>query len=99
MDTTGMLRKAASNEFKGETGSVIDPGFYVVVGAFKSEENAIQVKDKWAKVGYQTSRVMFNQKRKLFYVFVLHTPNKDAAVSELGEVRPGAADSWIFEMQ
>lgn len=99
MDTTGMLRKAASAEFKGETGSVIDPGFYVVVGAFKSEDNAIQVKDKWTKVGYQTSRVMFNQKRKLFYVFVLHTPNKDAAVSELGEVRPGATDSWIFEMQ
>ncbi len=99
IDTNSMMRKADLNEFKAETGSVIEKGFYVVVGAYKSEENAKTERDKWIKIGYQTSKVIFNQKRKLFYTYVLHTAVKDAAVSELTEVRPGATDSWIFEMQ
>lgn len=99
-DTTGMIRKEKTKDFKDETGQLVQKGYYVVINAFKSEANAKVEKEKWIKKGYQTCQFLFNQNRGLFYVFVLTTPSSEAALSELKEVKGmGAPDSWIYELQ
>jgi type IX secretion system PorP/SprF family membrane protein len=98
-DTTGTMRKAMSGDFKDDGGRDMTPGFYVVVGAFKSKENASQEYERFLKKGYQGTQFMFNPKRGLYYVYILKTPNKSAATSELAEIQAEAKGSWVYELQ
>lgn len=58
-----------------------DQSLYVVIGAFGVPRNAIEFTENANKQGYP-AQFELNPKRKLFYVYVLHTEDRKAAVNE-----------------
>ena len=96
---TGSMLKEKKIDFKDEKGEDLPIGYYVVIGAYKEIENAQTAKAKWTKIGYSNSKYMFNEKKGLYYVYILETINKDAATSELADIKSTAKDSWIYQME
>ncbi len=99
-EETGDWRKAKMGDFNTvPEGGTMSGGYYVVVGAFKSKESAEQQKDKFVKMGYTQSKMIFNAKRGLYYVYSQSTPVREAADKELKDVRTVTTDAWIYDMQ
>src|SRR5688500_9647397 len=71
--------------------------YYVVIGGFKSEENA-QKFCTYAHGENLPAVYAFNEERKIFYVYVRATQTKDIASEILGNLKANSVfkDSWIF---
>lgn len=85
-----VLFNSASAQFK-------DDLFYVVIGAFANPRNANEFTEN-AKNNGLDAHNEFNSTRKLFYVFILETPDKPEAVSlalkhQHESVYP---DTWVY---
>lgn len=93
----GMLL-ANANDFKTETGDEVKKGYYVVVGAFKSESNANNVKSSVSSK-YPESSLIFNKERGLFYVYVMRTDAPDVAEEVMKVMRQQYPGAWIFDMK
>jgi outer membrane protein OmpA-like peptidoglycan-associated protein len=85
-DVQGMKQPAAG-----------DPSNYVVIGAFASHNNAIHFIEKAKKLNFSAESDI-NPTRQLYYVYVLHTPNKGQAFREANKIRKASpfADTWVF---
>ena len=70
---------------------------YVVVGAFAQPSNAVHFTEK-VKNHHLTAEYAINPLRNLFYVYVLHTDDKGAAIDQAKKLReePLFADAWVF---
>ncbi|MBI3221211.1 MAG: OmpA family protein [Bacteroidetes bacterium] len=70
---------------------------YVVIGAFSIPKNAIDFTNS-AKQKNLAAEFSINPIRKLFYVYVLATPNQEAAIEEAKKLRkdPSYSDTWVF---
>ncbi len=70
---------------------------YVVIGAFSIPKNAIDFTNA-AKQHNLSAEFSVNPIRKLFYVYVLATPNQEVAIEEAKKLRkdPAYADTWVF---
>lgn len=70
---------------------------YVVIGAFASQENAEHFVQIAKKQSFDAHFEM-NSNRHLFYVYVLHTGNKQLAIEEAVKLRQKTAfwDTWVF---
>ncbi len=70
---------------------------YVVIGAFASQENAQHFVQIAKKQSFDAQFEM-NPNRQLFYVYVLHTGNKQLAIEEAIKLRQKTAfwDTWVF---
>ncbi len=81
--TKGQLNAKASN--------------YVVIGAFSIPKNAIEFTNS-AKQKNLAAEFSINPNRKLFYVYVLATPNQEAAFEEAKKLRlnPNFSDTWVY---
>ena len=71
--------------------------YYVVIGGFKSEENA----QKYCTYAHEQNLpavYAFNEERQLYYVFVRATQTKDIAEEILGRLKEGSVfkDAWVF---
>jgi len=70
---------------------------YVVIGAFSIPKNAIEFTNI-AKQKNLAAEFSINPIRKLFYVYVLATPNQEIAIEEAKKLRkdPAFSDTWVF---
>jgi outer membrane protein OmpA-like peptidoglycan-associated protein len=70
---------------------------YVVIGAFASQENAIHFTETAKKKRFD-ARFEMNPNRNLFYVYVLHTENKQLAVQQAQDLRKRTpfSDTWVY---
>jgi outer membrane protein OmpA-like peptidoglycan-associated protein len=70
---------------------------YVVIGAFSIPKNAIEFTNT-AKQKNLSAEFSINPNRKLFYVYVLATPNQEAAFEEAKKLRlnPNFSDTWVY---
>lgn len=70
---------------------------YVVIGAFASQENAIHFTDKAKSMRFQ-AEFAINPNRDLFYVYVMKTENKVAAISEAKKLQKESSywDTWVY---
>ncbi len=70
---------------------------YVVIGAFSIPKNAIEFTNT-AKQKNLSAEFSINPIRKLFYVYVLATPNQEIAFEEAKKLRkdPAFSDAWVF---
>jgi outer membrane protein OmpA-like peptidoglycan-associated protein len=74
-----------------------DQSLYVVIGAFGVPRNAIEFTENANKQGYAAQFEM-NPKRKLFYVYVLNTEDRKAAISECIRLQKQSpySDTWLY---
>ncbi|HEY5825943.1 MAG TPA: hypothetical protein VIT44_16330, partial [Cyclobacteriaceae bacterium] len=70
---------------------------YVVIGAFASQENAIHFTETAKKKQFD-ARFEMNANRNLFYVYVLHTGNKQFAIEQAQDLRKKTpfSDTWVY---
>lgn len=75
-----------------------DQSLYVVIGAFGIPRNAIEFTENAKKQGYP-AQFELNPKRKLFYVYVLHTEDRKAAVTETIKLQKQSPfhDTWMYQ--
>lgn len=75
-----------------------DESIYVVIGAFGIPRNAIEFTENAKKNGYP-AQFELNPKRKLFYVYVLHTDDRTAAITEAVRLQKNSPypDTWVYK--
>lgn len=74
-----------------------DQSLYVVIGAFAIPRNAIEFTENAKKQGYPAVFEL-NPKRKLFYVYVLHSEDRQAAINESIRLQKQSpyTDTWVY---
>jgi outer membrane protein OmpA-like peptidoglycan-associated protein len=74
-----------------------DQSLYVVIGAFAIPRNAIEFTENAKKQNYPAVYEL-NPKRKLFYVYVMHTENRKAAINESIRLQKQSTytDTWVY---
>jgi len=74
-----------------------DQSLYVVIGAFAIPRNAIEFTENAKKQNYPAVFEL-NPKRKLFYVYVLHTEDRKAAINESIRLQKQSpyTDTWVY---
>lgn len=71
---------------------------YVVIGAFKYHKNAIRLTSHAHKDLHLHAKYEMNPNRNLYYVYVLNTPDRDAAIAEARRLRDESEfkDTWVY---
>jgi hypothetical protein len=74
-----------------------DQSLYVVIGAFAIQRNAIEFTDHANKQNIPAQYAL-NPKRKLFYVYALHTEDRKTAINEAVKLQQIEAyhDTWVY---
>lgn len=74
-----------------------DQSLYVVIGAFAIPRNAIEFTENAKKQNYPAVFEL-NPKRKLFYVYVMHTEDRRAAINESIRLQKQSpyTDTWVY---
>jgi len=74
-----------------------DDLFYVVIGAFANPRNAAEYTENSRKKGHDTRQAL-NTIRKLYYVYVIETPERAEAVSLALKLQRAStySDSWVY---
>lgn len=74
-----------------------DQSLYVVIGAFSIPRNAIEFTENARTQGYD-AQYELNPKRKLFYVYVLHSEDRKAAITETIRFQKQSPyhDTWMY---
>lgn len=98
-------QKATEENFKATRLVIKDPniskGYYVTVGVFAEEANAIEYKNEMKKLGFKDSDYIFSSIKNYNYVYVLKTKDlTDARVMWL-ELRsaPGFEETWVYTVE
>jgi len=74
----------------------VDPGFYIVIGAFKNKENAkrmeekVKAQNKWEKV-----QRVYNKNNGFMYVTIAHPGSQQESVKVVRDARKEYPDAWI----
>lgn len=70
---------------------------YVVIGAFSIQKNAVHFAAS-AKRDHFQAEIDINPSRKLYYVYVLHTGDRDRAIEEAKKLREKSEynDTWVY---
>lgn len=83
-------------DFEGENGEPLQPGFYVIMGAFKNKDNAMNVKKQLAE---KYPATVIYKKGDLHYINVFYTQNEAAAIKYAEERRTEQPDVWVFQLK
>lgn len=72
---------------------------YVVIGAFSVPGNASKFQTQVKQRYHLNAKIDFNPIRKLYYVYVLNTGNREAAIAEARRLREQQQfqDAWVFQ--
>jgi hypothetical protein len=91
------LKTDSSKNWTGEDEmTAAEPGYYIVIGAFKNKENAkrmeekVRAQNKWEKV-----QRVYNKNNGFMYVTVSHPPSQQDAIKSVRQARREYPDAWI----
>jgi len=84
------------SEFVDEFGNPIKPGFYVIMGAYKNKDNALNAKKALLT---KHDAVVLYKKGDLYYVNIYFTENETAALKLAEELRVEQPDVWVFQLK
>lgn len=109
-DSLKMAQAAAENGIRTQTdvkegyitipgGTSVKAGFYVIIGAFTSMDNAkIFARDAKRK-GYQTAVIIQNRVNSIYEIVVYSTNDKDQAIQRLEGFKKDYPDVWVLTLQ
>jgi outer membrane protein OmpA-like peptidoglycan-associated protein len=71
---------------------------YVVIGAFRYHRNAMRFTNHATRDLQLNAKYQMNQNRKLYYVYVLSTPDRTEAIAEARRLRSSSEfrDTWVY---
>jgi hypothetical protein len=98
-------QKATEENFQATKLVINDPniskGFYVTVGVFEEEQNAIDYKAKMKNMGFKDSDYIFSSIKNYNYVYVLKTNDLTEARIMWLELRsaPGFEETWVYTVE
>lgn len=74
-----------------------DTGYYVTIGVFAIQDNAVRYTAKANKAGF-SAQYAINPKRNLYYVYLLQSSDRRKAVSFMLKIRGESEykDAWLF---
>jgi len=73
------------------------PGYYVVVGAFLYEKNALEHIDNISQTTSLEAEIAFNTRTQYHYVYLLHSQSREDAVNLRDRIRQVEfSESWIL---
>ncbi len=86
-----------AGDFIGFQQNTKQAGHFVVIGAFRSKDNASKLIRKVKSVGFEPKH-FFNQQRKLFYVYIFIYENIEKAYKVSNRLREVnfINDAWVF---
>lgn len=97
LDKDIKLKTDSSGNWTGDDElTAADPGYYIVIGAFKNKDNAkrmeekVKAQNKWEKV-----QRVYNKNNGFMYVTVSHPVDQESAVKSVREARKEYPDAWI----
>lgn len=72
-------------------------GYYVVIGAYKVPKNAMNRAEQ-ARLEFYKAEYAWNEKRKLYYVYIMTSADKQSAVNLALELQkqPNYSDTWVY---
>ncbi|MBK6526124.1 MAG: PorP/SprF family type IX secretion system membrane protein [Crocinitomicaceae bacterium] len=83
-------------DFVDEAGQTLIPGFYVIMGAFKNKDNALNAKKQFQA---KYPAVIIHKQGEFYYVNVFYTVNEAAALQYAEEQRKIQPDVWVFQLK
>jgi hypothetical protein len=90
------VRVENAADFVDEAGNMLTPGFYVIMGAFKNKDNALNAKKQFAD---KFPAVVIYKRDEFHYVNVFYTSNEAAALQFAEEQRKIQPDVWVFQLK
>lgn len=98
-ETNKNVRKENLADFTDADGKAIQPGYYVIMGAFKSKDNATRAKKQFENNPAYKPTIIYNKPRDFYYVNVFHNTDEETAVEIMDILRKEQPDAWVFSMQ
>jgi outer membrane protein OmpA-like peptidoglycan-associated protein len=94
--STGVARPALARELNRQTAGGEHPN-YVVIGAFSVHKNAIRF-TRHASNLHLSAKFEMNAERRLYYVYVLSTEDREQAIHEAQKLRAETefTDTWVY---
>ncbi len=98
-------QQATESNFQATKITVEDPsiskGYYVTVGVFAEEENAIGFKEKMKNKGFKDTDFIYSPVTKYNYVYVINTKDLTEARLAWLELRstPGFEETWVYTVE
>lgn len=80
-------------------GTEVKAGYYVIIGAFTSVDNAKVFARDAKRKGYQTAVIIQNQTNSIFEIVVYSTNDKDQAIQRLEGFKKDYPDVWVLTLQ
>lgn len=93
------IRNEKVADFSDEDGKAIQPGYYVIMGAFKSKDNAKKAKKDFESKGTYKPTIIYNKARGFYYVNVFYNTDEDTALNIMEILKNEQPDAWVFNMQ
>jgi hypothetical protein len=97
LDKDIKLKTDSSKNWTGDDElTAAEPGYYIVIGAFKNKDNAkrmeekVKAQNKWDKV-----QRVYNKNNGFMYVTVSHPPDQSQAVQSVRQARKEYPEAWI----
>lgn len=90
------VRIENASDFVDEGGAQLASGFYVIMGAFKNKDNAMNMKKQMSDK--YPAAVIYKQ-NDLYYINVFYTTNEAAALKYAEEQRSIQPDVWVFQLK
>lgn len=90
------VRIENASDFQDEAGNPLTPGFYVIMGAYKNKENALNAKKQFQE---KYPAVLIYKTNDLHYINVFYTSNEAAALQYAEEQRKIQPDVWVFQLK
>ncbi|MCE9540855.1 MAG: SPOR domain-containing protein, partial [Bacteroidetes bacterium] len=87
-----------SNGFVDEKGELASNGFYIVIGAFGSKENAEKFKAATILKGHKNTKIIQNKNTKMYNICALKTNNKRDADLERAKYKGEYSNVWILNL-
>lgn len=91
-----MKNDSSKNWTTDDENTPIDPGYYIIIGAFKNKDNATRLDAKvTAQAKWPAVRRVYNKKNGFMYVTVAHPTDQDACLPIVEDARKEYPDAWI----
>ncbi|MDG1857545.1 MAG: hypothetical protein P8I94_00495, partial [Emcibacteraceae bacterium] len=93
------FRTAQAIDFADENGATPPKGYYVVVGAFGVEENAINWKNASIAKGNKNTKLLYNSNLQVREVYMYYSPDREPAMVERGKQYAEYPTVWVQKLE
>lgn len=93
------FRTAQAIDFADENGAIPPKGFYVVIGAFGVEENAINWKNASIAKGNTNTKLLYNSNLQVREVYMYYSPDREPAMLERRKQYAEYPTVWVQKLE